>query len=43
MKKPFRDLSLVIAFALLAAMIPLLRGGGTTAYAAGDFTIENGV
>ena len=43
MKKRIRNLSLIVAFALLAAFIPLLRGSGTVAYADGDFLIENGV
>ncbi len=43
MKKTLRSLSLVVAFCLMAAFVPLLRGGGTTAYADGDFTIEDGV
>ena len=43
MKKAMKTLPLAIAFALLAAFIPLLSGGGMTARADGDFTIENGV
>ena len=43
MKKTIRSLSLVIAFSLLAAVVPLLRGSGMTARAAGDFVIEDGV
>ena len=43
MKKTLRSLSLIAAFALMATIIPLLRGGGLTAYASSDFTVENGV
>ena len=43
MKKTLKSLSLIAAFALMATIIPLLRGGGFTAYAASDFTVENGV
>jgi hypothetical protein len=40
MKKTFRSLSFIAAFALIATVIPLLRGGGITANAAGDFTMD---
>ena len=43
MKKTLRSLSLIVAFCLAAAFVPLLRGGGTAVYADGDFTIVNGV
>lgn len=43
MKKTLRSLSLIAVFCLMAAFVPLLRGSGTTAYADGDFNIEDGV
>ena len=43
MKKTVRTLSFIAAFALMATIIPLLRGGGLTAYASGSFDVQNGV
>ncbi len=42
LSKKLRVLSLALVFAMLAAFVPALSGSGTTAYAAGDFTVENG-
>ena len=39
MKKTVRTLSIIAAFALMATIIPLLRGGGLTAYASGSFDV----
>ena len=39
MKKTVRTLSFIAAFALMATIIPLLRGGGLTAYASGSFDV----
>ncbi len=41
MKKTLRSLSLIAAFALMATIIPLLRGGGLTAYADSPFVVSS--
>lgn len=43
MRKLYRNLGLTTLFLLMAAFFPMQSGGGMTAYAAGEFIIENGV
>lgn len=42
MKQSLQKMSLVLVFCMIAALVPLI-GGGLTAYADGDFTVEEGV